>query len=390
MKIYMKLTKKEVRRICLTNSFWDFRKKGILLIVVLILSILAAISVVLLNPADFLFALAIVVLVVVTVARFAGTRILKTLRAVIVYWRKKANNGPDYIETGDDGISCFSNNFLSFYAWSTILDVYETKNFYFIVTSKESRFAVPRRCFADQKQLDEFVTLLRNKIEKKLLHLKNYPIGIAAPDLMEQIIPTPPGIKEEILEKPEVGDELFSLRFTPRTKEFYGFLFWEYFTSKTGSEMTIAGLLLSAAFIVGVLNGSVRQGDSMSIVIFSVFLIAGLFLLLLVPIQIVFKIIKGIGKNATHSSEISYRFYKESYLLETTPGNTSLRIYWKELVEIKESPTAYYLFQTKEALHIIPKSAFASDKDKKDKMKALLRVAKSQMQKDNQKAAGMH
>lgn len=73
--------------------------------------ILASISIVIMNPADIMFAVAIVALLAITFARFAGTRILKTLHAVIAYKQRKANDGPDYIETDDDGFPAFQTIF---------------------------------------------------------------------------------------------------------------------------------------------------------------------------------------------------------------------------------------------------------------------------------------
>ncbi len=380
MKIYMKLSKKEVRLICLTNSFWEIRKARRLLIVVLILTILATLSIVILNPANILFAATIVGMVAYIGAVFAGIRILKSWYAVYCYWQGKTRTDPEYIETSDEGISCFSNDLISVYPWSTVLDVYETKNFYFIATSKELRLAIPRRCFADQSQMEAFVLLLNNNIEKKRLHMKNYPVGVTAPDFMEEVIPTPPQeIMEEILEKPAIGEELFALRFTPRAKDFYGLVFWQYFTSKIGIQMTIAGLLLLALFFATAYNGSFRQGDWMIITLSLVILIAGLFCLLFVPIQIVFIIIKGNGKKSIYSNEISYQFYKDSFLVGTVPANEVMRVYWKDLVKINESPQAFFLYDAKNIAHIIPKRAFTGEEEKKKRMKALLYDARKKL-----------
>jgi len=380
MTIYMKLSKKEVRRICFANSFWDFRKQGLLLIVVLILSILVALLVVILNSVDILFAVAIMAMVAITVVRFTGTRLLKALHAIFGYWQKKTDNLPDYVETGDYGISFFSNNSLDFYAWSKGLDVYETKNFYFILTTNESRHAIPRRCFADRKQLDEFVTLLENKVAKERLHFKNYPIGIAAPDLMEQVIPMPPiEIEEEIIVKPAAEEELFAVRFSMRARDFLSILLWEYTLSTNCMINTIVGLFLWALFIVNIINGSILLFDVTMVLSLMFIVFPSLFILLVNPVRI-YKATKAMfSDKSVEQNETSYQFYKDSYLMETAPEKTSKWVHWKNLVKIKELPNAYLLYFTKQTVHVIPKKVFAGAKDKKEMMKTLVRDAKSQM-----------
>lgn len=180
---------------------------------------------------------------------------------------------------------------------------------------------------------------------------------------------------------PIVEDELFSIRFALKAREYFSVLLWEYIMSGKCIQNTLIGLLLWALFIVNIINGSIRLNDVTMILACVFVLFPGFYFLLINPIR-VFRATRAVyGTKSKELNEITYHFYKDAYLMETTPEITSKRVDWKDLAKIKVMPNAYLLYYSRRAVHVIPKKVFAGDKGKKDMMKDLLRDAKSQMKK---------
>ena len=177
---------------------------------------------------------------------------------------------------------------------------------------------------------------------------------------------------EEIFAEPDAGEELFALRFFLHAKDVNSFHLWEYFTSVKGIIKTLIGLLLSTPFFVIVFDGSIWHRERWIVMIFFFLLPFGLLLLLADPIILCRIIRRAYGKNSINSNEISYRFFKDFFLMETVHENIRLRVYWRDLVKITTPPHAYWLYNTKNEAHIIPKRTFADAEVKKDMMKKLL------------------
>jgi len=177
---------------------------------------------------------------------------------------------------------------------------------------------------------------------------------------------------EDIFAEPDAGEELFALRFFLHAKDVNSFNLWEYFTSVKGIIMTLIGLLLSTPFFVIVFDGSIWHRERWIVMIFFFLLPFGLLLLLADPIILCRIYGKAFGKNSIINNEISYRFYKDFFLMETVHENIRLQVYWRDLVKISTPPHAYWLYNTKKEAHIIPKRAFADAEDKKEMMKTLL------------------
>lgn len=366
MKIYITFSKKEVRRVCFTNSFWDVIRWRLLLMFVLILAILSILSLAILDPTNIQFAAYLAVMVAGISIVIIGLRVLHSGAAILSYRREKTRSDQDYLETNDDGIVYVSDNMRNVYWWRNIQHVYETKNFFFIVLSREQRLAIPRRCFADQIQLDAFIAIMNQNIKKGRLHWKHYPVGVTAPESIQDGVSAPiVPLGEEVTDLPDEEKEMFNIRFLPHAIDIIVFSLREYFISGVGFILTLLGLLLSFPFVFDVFDGSIWHQSLETVIILSAFLLVGLFFLLFVPVLLYIRVRKQFGKGSNPSTEFAFHFYKDFYLAEL--DHRFIRFYWKDLVKVSETRPAYYLYIAKNTAHIIPKRAFA-DAEGKEKM----------------------
>ncbi len=70
------------------------------------------------------------------------------------------------------GIECTSLSVSSNTYWSKVSKVEETKRYFWIFTSEESGFIIPKRCFKSPEQLNNLNELFKNKLDKKKLELR--------------------------------------------------------------------------------------------------------------------------------------------------------------------------------------------------------------------------
>src|ERR1035437_7710835 len=92
---------KEIRTLCLMNSFWDVVRKSPILIIVVSLWILATLSIILLDPANIFMAYNFLGTFFGVIILAGGFRVLEASIAISKIKNRKEKNEPEYFEFSD-------------------------------------------------------------------------------------------------------------------------------------------------------------------------------------------------------------------------------------------------------------------------------------------------
>ncbi|MFL0268702.1 YcxB family protein [Candidatus Clostridium radicumherbarum] len=233
--------------------------------------------------------------------------------------------------------------------WKDIYKVLELKPCFVIYTSPVKYFIIPRRCLADSEQLGLVFNTLTHNIDKKKLKLKHYPL--------EKVSQEEP----EYSSFETINDASISLEQTPLlqlqvsfTKEEYIAINYKlYYTSPTVIIMAAIGILLIISYIIA----PISNGSNALIRLF-----IGLFLAIILPIMLYFKLVKSFEKDASFKQEYTYSIYEDCYIIQNE--STEHRVLWSDLVKAKELKTAFLLYETEYIAQILPKRIFKEDEVK--------------------------
>lgn len=263
--------------------------------------------------------------------------------------KSKLLNTPQCFEFGENNLVVSSSNGYFSVLWQDIFKVRELKPCFVIYISPLKYFLIPRRCLSSQEQLELLRDILKEKIDKKKLKLKKYPLGKISVDKDIQKY-------DEAESNVQIAEEeipLFELNFSLTKEELLAVNFRLFYTRPSGIIMTAAGLLLLVWYIEPLLS----NGSSPIIRLF-----LGLFFTVYPPVILYYRTKKGFEKDASLHKVFTYKFYKNFYVVISEV--TEHKVLWSDIVKITEIKTAYLIFVTKYIAHIIPKRVFEDNEEK--------------------------
>jgi hypothetical protein len=271
--------------------------------------------------------------------------------------RSKLLNIPQCYELDEDKLVLYSTNGTFSVLWKDIFKVKELKPCFVIYTSPIKYFLMPRRCINSSAQLELLRNIFKQKIEKRKLKLRKYPLGKISIDKDIQIY----NEAVQSTQLPEENQPLLELHFSLKKEELLAVNFRLFYTKPAGIIMTAAGILLLIAYIA-----SFFSNGSSSIIR----LLLGLFFAAYPPVIIYFKIKKGFEKDAALQKVFTYKLYNDFFIVASEVNEH--KILWSDVVKVTEQKSAFMIFVTKYIAHVIPKRVFEEDEEKIRMFKRIL------------------
>lgn len=263
--------------------------------------------------------------------------------------KSKLLNIPQCFEFDEDKLVLSSTNGTFSVLWKDIFKVKELKPCFVIYTSPIKYFLLPRRCINSADQLDLLRNIFKQKIEKRKLKLKKYPLGKISLDKDIQIY-------NEAAHNAQITEEepsLLELHFSLTKEELLALNFRLFYTKPAGIIMTAAGILLLIAYIVPLFSNG-----SSSIIR----LLLGLFFTAYPPVILYIKIKKGFEKDAALQKVFTYKIYNDFFIVVSEVNEH--KTLWSDVVKVTEITSAFMIFVTKYIAHVIPKRVFEEDEEK--------------------------
>lgn len=296
------------------------------------------------------------ILIPSTIAAFIIFSLIIQAPFLLQYYAMKNNfkkstllNTPQCFELNENNLVMSSRNGSFSVLWEDVFRIRELKPCFILYTSPLKYSLIPRRCFNSQEQLEMFRDILRDKIDKKRLKFKKYPVGKINVDKDIQKY-------AETITDAQVPEEelpLFELSFSLAKEELLAANFRLYYTKPSGIIMTSLGFILLIGYIVPLLS----NGSSTI-----VRLLVGLFFTVYPPSILYFRTQKGFEKDAALQKVFTYKFYKNFYIIISEVNEH--KILWSDVVKTTEVKISFLIFVTKYIAHIIPKRAFEEDEEK--------------------------
>lgn len=243
----------------------------------------------------------------------------------------------------DDRIIITSNRGGFTLLWSDVHKVSELKPCFMIYSSPAKIFLIPRRCFENQEQLNLFIKILKDHVDRKKLKLKGYRLKKSMPDSGEPFNTEPTGQNGK--DADSSGDNpILELKFSLIEKDLLSFNFWSYYTSPAGLIITGIGALI----LFGYVRNLVEYERNLLVALF-----LGLLFVFIFPLTIYLRIHKQFQKDSVFNKPFTYRFFEDYYQIDYSSGSS--RHFWTDHVKIAESKTTFSFFITKQMVHLIPK-----------------------------------
>ena len=246
--------------------------------------------------------------------------------------------------------SNYGNNVIQ---WNEIDKISETKPSFFIHFSKCKLIILPRRCFSDQTQLEQFRVLLQTCIPADKLHLGQFRVGQTSTEIVND---TSEQVQEKLVE-PAPNFSVLKLKFQFNRDEIIYFSLRRYYTRPFGIIMTLIGIYLLFDFSRQLAAGI---GDSYVLILNVVFLgfqlILGLMFLFLIPFIVYLSANKGKRTNRSFHGERIYQFGEETFSIEIGTDKTVFR--WNDLAKISENRKGFILNIPPIRSYYLPKRVF--------------------------------
>jgi hypothetical protein len=271
--------------------------------------------------------------------------------------KSKLLNVPQCFQFNEDKLVLSSSSGNFSVLWKDIFKVKELKPCFVIYTSPIKYFLLPRRCINSANQLELLRNMFKQKIEKRKLKLKKYPLGKISLDKDIKIY-------NEAAQSTQIAEEdqsLLELHFSLTKEELLAVNFRLFYTKPAGIIMTAAGILLLIGYIAPLFS----NGSSPIIR-----LLLGLFFTTYPPAIIYFKIKKGFEKDASLQKSFAYKIYNNFFIVVSEVNEH--KILWSDVVKVEELKPAFMIFITKYIAHVIPKRVFEEDEEKIRMFKRIL------------------
>lgn len=358
LKIFIKYTNKDLRAYSFAMTYGKYGGGGLVLLGFPILLLAIAIITIILDQSrglkETLF-LMVPLLIIIGMLLLPGVLIYYV--QIYSFKRSKLLGGLQCYEFHGDQIRSSSRNGTFSIAWSDIYKVRELKPCFLIYQSPAKIYVIPRRCFSDQEQLERFLSILEDNVDRKKLKIRRYRLGKSRPDSSEGFI-TPTAPKEDN----SCGAQLMEIEFVITKKDYIGYFFRQYYTKPSGLVITGLGVYFIYNYISKVADMGVAIIGS---------LITGAFLVFLIPVILYINILRQFDKDTVYRQPYLFRFFDDCYTLEHPSGNN--RIFWRDLVKINETRQEYIFFVTTRMVHFIPKRVFAGREADLQALSSLIR-----------------
>lgn len=367
LRINVKYTLKDIKDFCFAKTLSKPFNKVFLILkgLVFILYIISIPVIILLPIQDKFFMLFMLFVSAIPIIIMIGAAVLP----FILFYFSQTNNYKksklmekfQCFELNDEAITIFSSDSSFTVKWNDIYQIQELKPCFLIFTSPGKSFLLPRRCFSDEGQLNEFVGLFTTKLQKSKLKFKRYKLGKISPDAGEIEIKKPS--QEPIQQADQEKDtQLFNLSFSLFKKDIIEANFILYYTKPVGIIITVIGAAFILSFLASLLTH--KNSSIMSLVF-------GIMFTLFVPIMMYTNTSKRFENDAALKKPYNYKFFKDYFVIDHPSGVVKIR--WDELVKVTEIKTAYLLFASTQIAHIIPKSVIISDEEKHRILRELIK-----------------
>lgn len=253
----------------------------------------------------------------------------------------------------DENVHILSNYENNIIHWDEIDNIVETKPSFFIHFSKYKLIIIPKRCFSDQTQLEQFRVLMQTCIPADKLHLGQFRIGQTSTEIVND---TSAQVQEKLVE-PASNFSVLKLKFQFNRDEIIYFSLRRYYTRPFGIIMTLIGIYLLFDFSRQLAAGI---GDSYVLILNVVFLgfqlILGLMFLFLIPLIVCLSANKGKRTDRSFHGERIYQFGEETFSIEIGTDKTVFR--WNDLAKISESRKGFILNIPPIRSYYLPKRVF--------------------------------
>jgi len=308
------------------------------------------------NGADFrsLFIMTAVCFLLLILLPFG----LNYLRFKRLLYMDKAFSSQTRYDFSDKNIhvsSICQNNVIQ---WDAIDRIVETKPCFFIHYSKYKLVILPRRCFSEQTQLEQFRILLQSNIAAGKLHQVQFKIGHT---YAKTLIDISEQIQEKAIES-ELNSFILNLKFHFNREEIIFFSLRRYYMQTFGIIMTLIGIYILFDFSKLLATGI---GDSyvfyINIIFLAFQLIFGLMFLFLIPFLICFSANKRKKLNGSFYEERIYQFGEEMFNIGIGADKTAFR--WNELTKITENRNGFILIIRPRKSYYLPKRVFENAED---------------------------
>lgn len=259
----------------------------------------------------------------------------------------------------DEGLRTSSSVGSSTMKWSDIFMVLELKPCFLIFLSPLKYFLIPKRCLHSKEELELLRRMITQHMDPKQRKLKKYRLGQVAPDTGEIIIPQS---VELLNENPETGP-LMELDFFLTKQEQLKFHFQHYYTSPSGSILTVLGAMITLLVLIGLFNNSDY---------YVTLLILGLGFIVFAPLFIYINVSKQYNQDPAFKLKHSFKIYEDYFTLHQ-PNTSEYRLQWRDLVKGKEFGVGILLYLTTGLVLYIPKRVLAENPADYEKLRRLLK-----------------
>lgn len=260
----------------------------------------------------------------------------------------------------DEGITVSSSYGTYNLKWREINKIQGFKPCFAIFEALGKYYVIPKRCFDNDKHLNNFINIMFSKIDRSKLRFNNSKFNNFSPEL-EKV----PAIDQNTVSEELNESEPFSeIKVLYNKKDLLRINYKIYYTRPPGIIITVIGLLFLLSFTRMLINGYI----DFSVLIITLFI--GLSFSSLIPFSLFINTSRQFKKSDLLKNPYIYKFYSDCFTVSHPSGSN--RIPWGGLVKAIEQKSSILLYQTTQLAHIIPKSAFQDNVEQLNLLKKII------------------
>lgn len=250
-----------------------------------------------------------------------------------------------------DGIRTISSKGDTNIRWEYISKIVELKPCFLIQFTGYYYFIIPKRCFKDKVELNEFLDFLYSILHRKKLKIKRYRFNKFSPDYG--------GIVQVEGKESLYNTSIIEVTFANTKGEIIKANLIAFYRM----PFVIICTIISPQCIYRLFN-PVNMSTTTYVLTISPIIIT-----LAVPI-LLYLIIRGLKKNSFFDKKYTYKFYDNGF--KAIFSNDTSFISWYQIEKVINLKSEIVLFLTTNLIHIFPKRAFSENPDDYKILKKLI------------------